>query len=441
MLAILHQSYWRDEAFSVLLASKNLKEIIALTIKDIHPPLYYLLLNIWIRLFGDAEHITRSLSLLFYTLLVITSFFLLKYLLRNWKPALLGTMAIAFNPFLIEYAFEVRSYMFFALVVVLSALFYMKKRYFMFSVFLALSLLTHNFAIFFFLAFVAFWLFENSKQFSGKILRLIRTFGIPSLIFLGWLKVLWNQWVKVAEGFWIEPKTSSIFVESFRAFFQGSLGYPSKAMLYNITLALAVLAFSYLIFSKARSEKAIVFNRKIKLLIFLTAIPFFAVYLISSLWVPIYHERFLIPILPLLVALGSYLLNKLYRQDKQLSYIIFSLAVAYILFALQSTEQIINTSTKPPINYGVSQIVAKAKTGDVIIPESNLNFLEVKYYVAKSDKQIPVLAYSQDGKIVFYIGSVLFEEREIITKYPTDKRIWTISPDGSHYIKTETSID
>ena len=129
MLPILHQSYWRDEAFSVLLSSKNLKDILLLTIKDVHPPLYYFLLHFLIKLFGDAEYVTRSLSLLFHFLLVISCFFLLKHFIKNWKLSLMGALAILLNPFLLEYAFETSSYMFFAFPVVTATLFYLKRKY------------------------------------------------------------------------------------------------------------------------------------------------------------------------------------------------------------------------------------------------------------------------------------------------------------------------
>jgi len=172
-------------------------------------------------------------------------------------------------------------------------------------------------------------------------------------------------------------------------------------------------------------------------LVFLFSIPFLIVYVISSFWVPIYHERFLIPILPLFIIWIAYSLCKLSKLNKSLSYFIFAIAIAYVLFGIQSTEEIMKKTTKPAINYGVKQVLAKAQPGDVIIPESNLNFLETKYYVQKSGKDIPVYAYSPNGKIVFYIGSVLFEKQEIISEYPKDKRVWVITQDGGYYLKND----
>ncbi|MDP3998471.1 MAG: hypothetical protein Q8P89_02550 [bacterium] len=435
MLPILTQSYWRDEAFSVLLSSKSLADIFSLTIRDISPPLYYFLLHFWIGLFGDAEYVT----LLFLFLLTFSSFLLLKRLLVDWKVSLFGSLTVLLNPFLINYAFETRTYMLFAFLIVTAALFYLKRKCLIFSIFLTLAILSHNFGIFFLIAFLAFWFYENRESVFKKLSQFGVMFGLPIAFFLGWSLFLWNQWTKVAEGFWIGPKTSSIFIDAFRSYFQGSPDYPSRAMLYNITVALVFLALSYLIAQATKKEK--VFNNESLFLVFLFATPFLIVYLISAFWVPIYHERFLMPILPIFIVWIVYSLFKLSKINVSLSCFIFALAVGYILFAIQSSEEIMRKTTKPAINYGVEQALAIAGPDDVIIPESNLNFLETKYYVEKSGKNIPVYAYSPDGKIVFYIGSVLFEPNEIIREYPKNKRIWVVTPDGGYHLKDGSTLN
>jgi len=440
MLPILHQSYWRDEAFSVLLSFKSIGEIFSLTIKDASPPLYYFLLHFWIKLFGDAEYVTRSLSLLFHFLLVLSSFLLLKHLLKNWKISLMGGLTVLLNPFLLHYAFEARCYTLFAFFTVTAVFFYLKRKYLLSSLFLALMILTHNFAIFFLFAFIASWIYqkisswtqENIKETNLNLSSFAPLFTLPLLTFLVWLKFFWNQWVRVAEGFWVKPQGSSIFINAFRVFFQGNKDYPSKGMLYNLTIVLVFFAFYYWV-TKLRSENPV--DKNGLTLAFLFSLPFLIIYIISAFWIPIYHERFLIPVLPLFIIWATYSLYKLSKLNKNLRHLIFAVSLAYVLFAVQSSEEILRKTTKPAINYGVKEILSKAQSGDVIIPENNLNFLETKYYVKKSGKDIPVYAYSPDGKIVFYIGAVLFEEQEIITDYPKDKRVWAVTSNGGNYLK------
>ncbi|MCB0182533.1 MAG: hypothetical protein KDI62_30200, partial [Anaerolineae bacterium] len=57
------QSFWNDEGNSARLSERSIPLIIEGTASDIHPPLYYLLLNQWRKLAGDSEFGLRSLSL------------------------------------------------------------------------------------------------------------------------------------------------------------------------------------------------------------------------------------------------------------------------------------------------------------------------------------------------------------------------------------------
>lgn len=436
MLPILHQSFWRDEAFSVLLSSKSLKEILFLTIKDTSPPLYYFLLHFWMKLFGDSEYVVRTMSIGFHILLVISSFFLLKYLIKNWKLSLIGSLAILLNPFLLEYAFETRCYSFFAFLIITATYFFLKRKYFISSIFLALSLLTHNFGIFFLLTFIIFWIYQNKSSFSKNFKSTVSLFILPFITFGIWSLFLWNQWVKVAGGFWIEPKDSSIFLETFRTYFQGSTDYVSKGMIYNLAVILVILGIFYW-FNKYIQKDKKLDNKNETVLIFLFSIPFLVVYLISAFWIPIFHERYLMPILPIFIIWVAYSLFKLSKLNKPLSYVIFAISISYIIFLIQGFEEIMKKTTKPAINYGVSQVLSQVGSGDVIIPESELNFLEVKYYVKKQRPDILVYAYLPNRNPVFYIGSILFEGNEIIDKYPENKKIWIITKDGGSYLKAD----
>ena len=439
MLPILHQSYWRDEAFSVLLSLKPIRELIPLLVKDVHPPLYYIILHYWMQLFGDAEYITRSLSLFFHFFLALFSFFILKHLIKNWKISLIGSLAVLLNPFLLEHAFEATSYNLFALIVVVATLFYLKRKYIISSFFLALGIMTHNFGVLFLASFIIHWIYENRKSLKSKMKQFILFFSLPIIVFIGWCGVLWNQWTRLAGGYWLEPKTSTAFIDTFRVFFQGGLDYSSKAMLYNLTLSLFILALSYWLIRVSKGKKVITKNSS--LFLFLSAIPLLIVYVISSFWIPIYHERYLIPILPIIIIWMVYSLSRLSKVQKSFSYLTLSLSVAYLLFAVQGSEEILRKTTKPSINWGVSQILDKAKHGDIIIPETNLNFLETKYYAQKSDKDVPVYAYAPSGTIVFYLGEILFEENEIIKEYPKDVIIWTLTSEGGHYKGITKKVD
>jgi hypothetical protein len=53
---------WVDEANGILMARSGLRGLLEHLKLDSSPPLYYLLLGAWMRLFGDSEAAVRSLS-------------------------------------------------------------------------------------------------------------------------------------------------------------------------------------------------------------------------------------------------------------------------------------------------------------------------------------------------------------------------------------------
>jgi len=61
---VLGAGFWIDEGISVGIAHHHLTAIPHLLRQDGSPPLYYLLLHIWIGWFGDGERATHAFSLI-----------------------------------------------------------------------------------------------------------------------------------------------------------------------------------------------------------------------------------------------------------------------------------------------------------------------------------------------------------------------------------------
>jgi uncharacterized membrane protein len=69
-------SLWLDESYSVHVSTQGFQGIINELHHDTHPPLYYLLLAGWIRLFGISEAAVRGFSGLFYLCDVVAVYYL-----------------------------------------------------------------------------------------------------------------------------------------------------------------------------------------------------------------------------------------------------------------------------------------------------------------------------------------------------------------------------
>ncbi|MFQ6001473.1 MAG: glycosyltransferase family 39 protein [Anaerolineae bacterium] len=119
------QSLWSDEGVSVALAQRDIATIARDAAHDIHPPLYYYLLHLWVRLFGTSEMAVRSLSVLCGLLLVLFTY-RLGIALFDDRVALVASFLAAISPFQIYYSQETRMYILLALQGAMSLFLFLK---------------------------------------------------------------------------------------------------------------------------------------------------------------------------------------------------------------------------------------------------------------------------------------------------------------------------
>jgi len=103
------QSLWNDEGTSVALASLSIEAIIHGAARDIHPPLYYLLLHFWMPLAGNTEYAVRFLSVIV-GVVIVALVFRIAYFVFDERVALLAALLTALSPFHVYYSQEARMY-------------------------------------------------------------------------------------------------------------------------------------------------------------------------------------------------------------------------------------------------------------------------------------------------------------------------------------------
>lgn len=101
-------SYWFDELFSVVHNSASLQTLWEHRSDDVHPPEYPVLLWAWMKLWGQSEIATRSLSALFAGLAALIPLMLASRYGKDF--ALTASMLIVSNPLAVFYAQETRDY-------------------------------------------------------------------------------------------------------------------------------------------------------------------------------------------------------------------------------------------------------------------------------------------------------------------------------------------
>lgn len=134
----INQSLWLDEATSAMVAKMPLGDIFAKFLPgDFHPPLYYLILKYWVMFFGSSEIELRIPSVFFGILTIYITYSIGKKIF-NEKIGLISSLLLATSGLHIYYSQEARMYSLAALLVSLSILLFLNKKWIFFSIVLAL---------------------------------------------------------------------------------------------------------------------------------------------------------------------------------------------------------------------------------------------------------------------------------------------------------------
>lgn len=308
-------SIWLDEAYSIQFARLPVPQLLAEAARsDVHPPLYYLLLHYWIKLFGPSEAGARSLSTLF-GLLAILTIYLLARLLFNRAVGLLSSLLLSLSLFNIEFSQEARMYSLLAWLSLCSLYFFLKifdraRPLHLIGYVITTSLLMHTHVYGFFIIaaeniFFASLFFSRRERFRQLLGRWLILQGSLVVLFLPWLSVMLEQFERVQRGFWI-PRPTLNFLRLTWIIYSGS-----STLLSFIFIPLILLGLisgseherkranetsglpATLLPSQSDSRKLFLSGREksLFLLIWLLSpivIPFFLSQFLSSIYLPKY---------------------------------------------------------------------------------------------------------------------------------------------------------
>lgn len=187
--------FWEDEAITTGIASHSLSAIPGVLRHDGSPPLFYLLLHVWISVFGASESATHALSVVF-GLLCIPAGTWAAWSLFGRRAGLYAAVLFGFSTFLTAYAQETRMYELMALLGILAtaafihAFVYRRRGYLiLFAVCQALMLYTHAWGLFFgvgtVLALIPIWRVSDDRR--GIVKDAVLAYVGAGILFLPWL--------------------------------------------------------------------------------------------------------------------------------------------------------------------------------------------------------------------------------------------------------------
>jgi hypothetical protein len=197
----LDGQFWMDEALSVGISSHSLTSIPGVLRHDGSPPLYYLLLHIWMGAFGNTEVATHWMSVVFGVLTIPVGAWVAWSLFGRWA-AFVAAVLFALNPFLTAYSQETRMYTLMAFLGLLATaglihgFVYRRRKYLiLFAIAQALMVYTHAWGIFFGVGAVVALIpvYLNSEDRRGFLRDAVLAFGAAVVLYLPWIPTLLYQ--------------------------------------------------------------------------------------------------------------------------------------------------------------------------------------------------------------------------------------------------------
>lgn len=386
-------SLWGDESFAAVLAQKPLNQIISLVSHDTSPPLYYLFLHLWMKVFGTSEISIRSLSFLFFLLTVIVLYFFGKAL-RDKKTGLWAAILTFLNPFLFSYSFEGRMYSLLALTTTASMYFFFKKQWKLYILATTAALYTHHFALFAIFVQIL-WLLKPALKSFGSFWKNFWPLITVGVLYLPWLYPLYRQTTLVASGFWLGKPDFQSLSSLFENFFLGQQDYPLKGALW-VSLILILLLRQW-----PKNWKNDLF------LISWFTVPVFLTFLISHFAsASIFFERYLLFTIPAAILL-------LASWQRIISYPFLILTVS-ILLSVNYTY--FAHPVKRPFKELANYVKQEKKEDDFLINYNTAahHLFESKYYGLSA----PI--YSPGGPLPFYTGTALMATGDVIEALPAN---------------------
>ena len=338
----LDASLWYDEIFTTWLAGLPAGRLVDATLGDVHPPLYYLFISAWGKLFGLSEVAVRLPSVLAGMGLIWVVWRLGHSLKLDEGAIRLATLITLFAPFQVHYSQEARMYGIMAFCLGLSAIGLAEGKWIWAIFGSVVSLYLHNTApLFVFALWGAFSIAPASidmsdppdaprPRFLGIMLypagpKFILSALITGLLYLPGLYTTLYQFSQLGHGYWIAPISSPgrliATIDDLLFFVPNNVYQLGSGMVTSIAVVLIML-------DCLRSPEVRRGGAGLAGLIFWGSL--FLITLVSIIWQPILISRIAAP-----VAIFYYLqLGVVFSRSKKrlLSFgLLFGMVAVFVL--------------------------------------------------------------------------------------------------------------
>jgi uncharacterized membrane protein len=249
----LNQSLWLDEATTALVSKMPIYDFFTKFMPaDFHPPLYYMIVSLWSKVFGYGEISLRLPSVIFGLLTIYVVYLIAKQ--ARLKYPILPALFLATSGLHVYYSQEARMYALASWLVSYLVLSYIKKNWRLFSILLPLIFLTDYVSLIILPVLFVFTFLKHRQNIKVFLLSCI-----PLIIsFFVWLPFLSKQLMagmSIKDSAWWNILGSVTFKNIALVptkFMIGRVSFDNKA-LYALIIIIISAIFIYII-GKAKNK-------------------------------------------------------------------------------------------------------------------------------------------------------------------------------------------
>ena len=320
-----------DEPFSVFWAQNSLKEIYNMLHAENNPPLHFVLLHFWIKIFGIDPFSVRFLSLLF-SALTASVIFLIGTRFFNRFTGIASGLIFSFTTMHVYFSHEARVYTLFAFLAAVSLYIFLRiaenpgsrKLYIWLLVANLLLIYSHYFGFFIIFMEVFSLMFTGQRKKMFKPLFFV--FSGLAICYLPLLIIFIERINTATGGTWVSsPETGQIY---------GFLNLFINDRLNMLVLILLIIAGGILLVinKKLVSSAWSLMNEKTFLIYSWFFIPYFIMFLVSYR-IPMFIDRYILyTSIPFYIFIAI-LINSIF-QNKKLKIIASVIFIGSMIFTI-----------------------------------------------------------------------------------------------------------
>lgn len=463
-------SLWHDEGYTAVLTEGSFQDIISRTAKDVHPPLYYLLLKIWSLTFGDSIISLRLFSLTTMTLAIFIAYRIFQ---RIASPghARWAMFGMVLGSYILRYSQEMRMYGLGALIAMSATYTLIRSQdnisqkhkliwYSLYGLLITAGIYTQYFLILILPAHGLWFIVNNFKSTKGKHKPSIKDIiaAVPKqwilaivgslVLFLPWLPTMLSQFAATKNGFWIGPIKIETFVNTLTNIVTFQQSWELEGWLAIAALVSVVLT----IYALLRYWPSTITNQTTRLLVLTVSIPtILLIFLSLPPMTSAYQVRYISFYSPLLYGAIGIIIGEAWRhKSRALSiFIAISLGVG-TLNAIQLGN---DYDRRPTPVFRMNDIAKHIRDNmspqDIVVSTSLGTFFDA-YYTLRDTTTTKLIVDSSQSEDKGNWSAVAGKENLLwrlpeaqlqTSDIPRGQRIWIISDDNDTAANAINSSD